>query len=438
MIILQVKRKKKIQIVWLIFFIFCFNSILGCQKVYDWLGGNFKGEPQNLKTDLSQSAQNLINKSFAGIEEGQIVDHHVHVLAKDQSIGKFCPNHDLAKYKAYVNPKNLSWLNPKSKIKTEIFMSASQITDLDQSSEQYAARLLELVKYFGTKAKFYLLALDGYYETSGMLNLDKTYIMIPSAYIVLLAKCLNQKIKGNPFIPVISIHPYRIDALDKLRYFAKQGVRFIKWLPPAMNINPARVENKAYYQTMLDLDMILLGHTGHEASLDSENNQQRLGNPLYYTLPLDMGVTIVMAHLGNWGENENAEGKMQQNYELVFEMLEKAHQNKKWKLYGGLSSVSLKQNIGNLKALFKNKHLWHLMINGSDYPLPAISFLNNTSLLQELDYITEDEKEALDEIYGFNPLLFNFVLKRTLRNPNNHQEKLPISMFTSLKNLSKY
>ena len=313
-------------------------------------------------------------------------------------------------------------------------MSASHITDLDQGSQQYAARLLELVKYFGTKAKFYLLALDGYYETSGMLNLDKTYIMIPSAYVVSLAKCLNQKIKGNPFIPVISIHPYRSDALDQLRYFSKQGVRFIKWLPPAMNINPARVENKAYYQTMLDLNMILIGHTGHETSLDSENNQQSLGNPLYYTLPLDMGVTIVMAHLGNWGENENAEGKMQPNYELFFEMLEKANQNKKWELYGGLSSVSLKQNMGNLKALFKNKHLWNRIVNGSDYPLPAINFLNNTSQLQKLNFITKAEKEALDEIYGYNPLLFNFVLKRTIRNPENRNEKLPNSMFTSLKN----
>ena len=69
-------------------------------------------------------------------------------------------------------------------------------------------------------------------------------------------------------MPVISVHPYRTDAVEVLARYARQGVRFVKWLPNVMNIDPANMEkNRGFYEAMARLDMTLITHTGRESSL---------------------------------------------------------------------------------------------------------------------------------------------------------------------------
>ena len=54
-------------------------------------------------------------------------------------------------------------------------------------------------------------------------------------------------------------------------------------------------------------------------------------------------------------------------------------------------------------------------VNASDYPLPAINALMQTGPLVEAGYLTEAERQGLNEIDRHDPLLFDFVLKRSLR-----------------------
>ena len=53
-----------------------------------------------------------------------------------------------------------------------------------------------------------------------------------------------------------------------------------------------------------------------------------------------------------------------------------------------------------------------------------------TEELSDAGIITEAEREALNEIYRYNPLLFDFVLKRTLRHPQTGV-KFPPEVFMS-------
>ena len=71
------------------------------------------------------------------------------------------------------------------------------------------------------------------------------------------------------------------------------------------------------------------------------------------------------------------------------------------------------------------------LINGSDYPLPGVSWFNPTEWLYEAGAIDIDDKKSLDEIYHYNPLLFDFVMKRTIRDPRT-KKRLPESVFVSL------
>ena len=70
---------------------------------------------------------------------------------------------------------------------------------------------------------------------------------------------------------------------------------------------------------------------------------------------------------------------------------------------------------------FQRTDLHPRLLNGSDYPLPAINVIIRTGELLELGYITEEERGYLNEIYDFNPLLFDFVVKRTVRGPNGER-----------------
>ncbi len=46
---------------------------------------------------------------------------------------------------AWVNPRGLSWAHPIERIKTLIYLSASDITGLTRAGEQYADRLARLI-----------------------------------------------------------------------------------------------------------------------------------------------------------------------------------------------------------------------------------------------------------------------------------------------------
>jgi mannonate dehydratase len=101
------------------------------------------------------------------------------------------------------------------------------------------------------------------------------------------------------FVPVVSIHPARPDAIEQLRHWAKRGVRYVKWLPSTMKIDPADSAHDEFYQAMREHEMILLSHTGDEHAVETVD--QELGNPLRLRQPLKRGVTVVALHAASNG-----------------------------------------------------------------------------------------------------------------------------------------
>ena len=78
--------------------------------------------------------------------------------------------------------------------------------------------------------------------------------------------------------------------------------------------------------------------------------------------------------------------------------------------------------------MLARQDLHERIVNGSDYPLPAVNFLIRTRLLVKQGYINNAEAESLKEIYDYNPLLFDFVLKRNLKLPGSSRS-FPASIF---------
>jgi mannonate dehydratase len=74
-----------------------------------------------------------------------------------------------------------------------------------------------------------------------------------------------------------------------------------------------------------------------------------------------------------------------------------------------------------LRTLLERTDLHARLVNGSDYPLPAIRMLISTARLEGEGFLTHAEKLALDEVYDYNPLLYDFALKRTVHGPKGER-----------------
>ena len=176
--------------------------------------------------------------------------------------------------------------------------------------------------------------------------------------------------------------------------------------------------------------MILLSHTGEEQAVAAEADQ-RLGNPLLLRRVLDHGVRVIMAHTASLGSCEDLDdpGKSRLPcFDLALRLMGEAKYEKL--LFAEISAMlQFNRMPGPFTTLLKRQDLHPRIVNGSDYPLPAINALIHTRSMARAGFITDEERVQLNEIYDYNPLLFDFVLKRTMRHPETRQ-KLAASVFT--------
>ena len=376
---------------------------------FDQLGGAFLKEPEELTQDASTNTKELIEQAFAGIDPARLVDHHTHVLAIGTSVRD-----------AFVNPRMLSGLNVE-RLKFLIYASASGIKNLEHTDEEYLARLVRLARAAAPRGKFRILAFDKHYNADGSVNLNKTTMYVPNQYVVQLAEKYP-----DVFTPVVSVHPYRTDALQELENWATAGVRYVKWLPNAMGMDPANPVIDPFYRKMKEYNMILLSHAGEEQAVEAEEDQ-KLGNPLLLRKPLDLGLRVIIAHaasLGECGDVDSREPTKASCFNLFMRMMDEPKYA--GLLFGEISAMLQFNRMSEpLSALLKRQDLHPRLVNGSDYPLPAINSLIWTRSMARAGFISAEERESLNEIYNYNPLLFDFVLKRTLRHPETKQKLAP-------------
>ena len=384
------------------------------------IGGAFTRQPEELDLKLSSKSSDLIKRAFEDIDSSKLVDHHVHIAG----LGIGGTN-------AFVNPKMLTWRHPFHRLKLKVYMSSAGVADEEKADPQAAARLASLVQSIIGHGKHRLLAFDKHYRRDGSINLEKTEFYVPNEYVFELADRYP-----DLFVPNISVNPYRPDALQELEKWARRGARVVKWLPNAMGIDPSDPKCDPVYQKMKELDLILLSHGGEEKAVEAEEDQ-KLGNPLLLRRALDHGVKVIVAHCAGLGSNEDLDSKdrrMVDNFELFLRLMdEKQYEGL---VFGEISAMTQFNRAGKpLRTILAREDLHERLVNGSDYPLPAVNILIRTRPLARQGYITASEAQSLKEIYDYNPLLFDFVLKRTLRLPGT-STGFPVSVFMSNPSLS--
>jgi predicted TIM-barrel fold metal-dependent hydrolase len=377
------------------------------------IGGAFTKQPEELNSKLSTKSSDLIKRAFDDIDPEQLIDHHVHIAG----LG-------VGGTKAFVNPKMLTWRHPFHRLKLKVYMSSAGVSDEDNADPQAAARLASLVTSIKDHGKHRLLAFDKNYRKDGSVNLEKTEFYVPNEYVFELAERYP-----DLFVPNISVNPYRLDAIEELEKWARRGARIVKWLPNAMGIDPSDPKCDLFYQKMKDLDLILLSHGGEEKAVEAEEDQ-KLGNPLLLRRALDHGVRVIVAHCAGLGSNEDLDSKERKQIEN-FDLFLRLTDDKRYEglLFGEISAMTQFNRSGKpLRTMLAREDLHERLVNGSDYPLPAVNLLIRTRPLVKQGYINNSEAESLKEIYDYNPLLFDFVLKRKLRLPGTSRS-FPASIF---------
>jgi predicted TIM-barrel fold metal-dependent hydrolase len=378
-----------------------------------YIAGAFTHQPEELKKKISVKAGDLVKRAFVGIDPARTVDYHTHVAG----IGTGGAD-------AFVNPKMLTWKHPFHHLKFKVYLSAGGVTDVENADAQIVERLVRLVSSIEGHGRHRLLAFDKNYRRDGTPNLEKTEFYVPNDYVFTIAEQ-----HASLFEPVISVSPYRPDALDALERGAKRGARMVKWLPNAMGIDPSDEACDPFYQKMKELKLVLLSHGGEEKAVEAKEDQ-RLGNPLLLRRALDHGVRVIVAHCAGLGDNQDLddrERKRVPNFDLFLRLMDDKRYERL--LFADISAMTQFNRIGRpLTTILQREDLHERLVNGSDYPLPAVNVLIRTGALVKQGYITSGERACINEIYDYNPLLFDFVLKRTMKLPGT-QRRLPAALF---------
>lgn len=381
--------------------------------LFHYVGGASSRRPDELSEGLSTPAADLLKRAFADVDPQRLVDYHTHVVG----VGAGGTGN-------LVNPAMRSRRRPLKYVKFRVYLSAAGIENLETADREFVLRLADQARHIEGRGKYRLLAFDKHYNADGTVNPEKTEFYTSNEYVFNLAAEFP-----DLFIPTMSVHPYRADALEELERWAGRGATVVKWLPNAMGIDPSDPRCDLFYRRMKELGVVLLSHAGEEKAVEAEEDQ-RLGNPLHLRRPLDHGVKVVAAHCAGLGENpdlDRPDRRLVPNFHLFMRLMEE----KRYEglLFGDISAMTQRNRIGvPLTTILERAELHARLVNGSDYPLPAINIVISTRALARAGYITRAERTGLNEIYDYNPLLFDFVLKRTMKLPGAGR-RLPASVF---------
>ena len=201
-----------------------------------------------------------------------------------------------------------------------------------------------------------LLAQDIPHRDDGTPLPDKGAFFVPNSY--LLDVCARHP---ELFIPAVSIHPARRDAMEELERCLQAGARVLKLLPNCLNVDYADARYRPFWEKMAASNMILLSHTGGEFSLPVMCH--RYADPRLLRHPLECGVTVIAAHCAG------RSGLWDADYtDILLAMFEQ------WpRLFGDNSALCSPIRCRTLPKILPEP-VRNRIIHGSDFPITVTGF----------------------------------------------------------------
>ncbi len=215
----------------------------------------------------------------------------------------------------------------------------------------YVERLLELVRGSSLGAVV-LLAQDLVHDNEGRPLPEASTFYVPNDYVLTLAR------QHPEFLPAVSIHPARPDALAELERCLQGGAVMLKCLPSSHNIDCRDRRLTPFWERMAQARLPLLAHTGGEHSLPVLRPE--FADPRLLTRPLECGVTVIAAHCAT------KSGLADPEYFHVFAAMTRDFPN----LYGDTSAFNVPIRGRHVPECLQPP-LSARILHGSDYPVPV-------------------------------------------------------------------
>lgn len=345
----------------------------------DWLEGPFDREGQG--TPLVYQVPDMPKKD--------IVDMHFHAACMNPDNGcivsQVMRNKLFGmKFRAYTKAFGLTKEDVENKRDEVVFETAHRIV----SESKYVSHAV-------------ILALDGVYTDQGELDLERTQVYVPDAFIH------RQVSKYDNLWYGPSINPMRKTAIADLHQAKKDGARLIKWIPCTMLFDPSDSRYNEFYDTLVKLNLPLLSHVGEESSF--AGSIDKYCDPLKLEPALERGVKVIAAHMGSRGEHDG---------EFAYDRLQRL-----WQRYPNLYSDNSATIQFNRPADFLLRaHLDDRILYGSDFPLVHIEvdLVVYTFKLQDAERFTplisySWQRFIQDELT--NPLDRDVAVKKALGVP---------------------
>ena len=339
--------------------------------------------------------------AWQGLDAAQVWDAHAHLMG----IGDAASG-------VVVSPGSASPLHPGDYARRAFFLNAGCAQDAPQGVDRgYVARAVELMQALpGTRMLLY--AFERAYDERGQALPQRSDLYVPDAYARDVAHAYPQVFEW-----VASVHPYRADGVAALERARAEGARAVKWLPAAMGIDPASPRCDRFYAALARLGLPLVTHAGLSRAILGTDVQD-FGNPLRLRRALDAGVRVVVAHCASMGEDRDLDkgelGPAVESFALFARLMDEPRAARL--LHGDLSAMTQVNRAAGALARVLERADWHArLLNGSDYPLPGVMPLYSLDFIVSLGLLAPAAAPVLTEIRRYNPLLFDFVLKRSLR-----------------------
>lgn len=304
-----------------------------------------------------------------------LIDSHVHIIG-DGSAGSGCwlrLKHSYHKFLAQIILKSLG------------LPSCALNNGLDHI---YSEQLARLVRESSLDAAI-ILAHEKVYDEAGKPIDQFGSFYTPNDYVLALAKKYS-----DCFIPAVSIHPARVDAMDELERCIESGAAMIKLLPNCQNLDCSDKRFTKFWERLASANMPFLAHTGGELSVPVIN--AAYADPALLKLPLECGVTVIAAHCGSRSLFCDP------NYISTFLQMIERYPN----FYGDNSGMNTPFRSAYFKDILSER-AQSKIIHGSDFPIPISA---NWTLLRSMISFSTWRESRLTK----NPLERDIIIKRGL------------------------
>ena len=398
------------------------------------------------------ASHEIVARAFDGIDSMKVIDAHVHLLGDDGGAGRD-DGRTSGTGSGSANDRTNGgdagtgigdeaggpWIgeqmrsplrNPLQYARYRIFLNASCVRrDEEDPGAAFLDRLLSCHRATARGFRLMLLAFDQVHDAGGRARPEASAFHVPNAYARAVAARYPDEIEW-----AASVHPYRTDAVQALDAAVAGGARAVKWLPNAMGIDPASARCDRFYEALARHRLPLLTHGGEERAVRGAG-AHGFGNPLRLRRALDHGVRVIVAHCASLGAGVDLDagpgGPSVPNLDLFARLMDDPRYEHL--LMGDVSALTQANRFPRALGTILERTEWHdRLLNGSDYPLPGVPALYDLDRMAEHGFLAADAVPVLEAIQDHNPLMFDFVLKRTV---GRHGARFSARVFEAARHL---